>query len=674
MAGLQTSLAVPSAAIAFTLFTTLVPQVRADFLPLDDLIDGSFYSRAYSVSGDGSVVVGFGHGASGYEAFRWTEEDGMVGLGDLVGGSFNSRAYGANSDGSVVVGRGRSASGTEAFRWTEAGGMVGLGDLAGGGFYSQANGVSNDGSVVVGQGSSASGLEAFRWSEAGGMVGLGDLAGGSFESMAYGANSDGAVVVGYGTSASGKEAFRWTEAGGMVGLGDLPGGFFGSWALSVNSVGNVVVGFSNSVNGMEAFRWTEPGGMVGLGDLVGGSFDSIANDVSGDGSVVVGYGTSASGKEAFRWTDASGMQTVTDWLTDAGVSVGGGFILTEAQGVSGDGNVVVGYGTNGGGNTEAWIARGESGVLFLDGDLKQSLASSGLGLEQVTQSVDLMLNGAHHRPLMDSVMPGKRNCAWVSGDLAHYGRDRDGDSALGEVGWCYRVQHGLMFGIGLGRIRSDEETTFSGNSEVDGKYLLAEVDYRPDTSSSLYSLTTVIGRWDTDIRRGYMNGAVEDSSSGRPDIDSVALRARIDWLDIWQLGGSTFTPYIQFALIHTSMDGYTETGGGFPVRFNKRDHTARELRMGMSGEHLLSETTTLRGNVEAVHRFDQSSAATSGQVIGLFGFDLPGIDHKQNWMRVGLELDHSLSRSKTLSLSMHVSSAGEDPSYSAGVSLKVGFD
>ena len=70
------------------------------------------------------MVVGNCRSASGTEAFRWTEATGMVGLGDLPGGDFYSTAYGVSADGSVVVGRGRSASGVEAFRWTEATGTI----------------------------------------------------------------------------------------------------------------------------------------------------------------------------------------------------------------------------------------------------------------------------------------------------------------------------------------------------------------------------------------------------------------------------------------------------------------------------------------------------------------------------------------------------------------------
>ncbi len=38
----------------------------------------------------------------GSEAFRWTQAGGMVGLGDLPGGTFGSKAFFVSADGSVV--------------------------------------------------------------------------------------------------------------------------------------------------------------------------------------------------------------------------------------------------------------------------------------------------------------------------------------------------------------------------------------------------------------------------------------------------------------------------------------------------------------------------------------------------------------------------------------------
>jgi probable HAF family extracellular repeat protein len=117
------------------------------FIGLGDLPGGAVHSRAFGVSADGSVVVGSTGAApssSGSQAFRWTVDTGMVGLGE----SFSSAAFDVSADGSVIVGW--SVYG-QAFRWTQDTGMVGLGDFPGGLFLSSANAVSGDGSIVVGR-------------------------------------------------------------------------------------------------------------------------------------------------------------------------------------------------------------------------------------------------------------------------------------------------------------------------------------------------------------------------------------------------------------------------------------------------------------------------------------------------------------------------------------------
>jgi hypothetical protein len=102
--------------------------------------------------------------------------------------------------------------------------------------------------------------------------------------------------------------------------------------------------------------------LIALGDLPGGSFNSVANAVSGDGSTVVGFGSFASatqaGTQAFLWTAGGGMRSLWDVLLTQGVNpaASGWSELTEATGISLDGNTIVGSGRRNG-NTEAFIAR-----------------------------------------------------------------------------------------------------------------------------------------------------------------------------------------------------------------------------------------------------------------------------------------------------------------------------
>jgi probable HAF family extracellular repeat protein len=318
----------------------------ASFTPLGT-IPGGIGSVAWGVSSDGGIVVGAALTDWGSEAFRWSNGV-MTGLGDLPNANNFSVAYGVSADGSVVVGSGAD---TEAFRW-EGGSMTGLGDLPGGDFSSAARGVSGDGGVIVGYGWGASGTEAVRWSD-GVMTGLGDLPGGAFHSVAQGVSADGTVIVGHGTSSAGTEAFRWS-GGVMTGLGSLPGAG-GSVATAVSASGAVIVGGVGRVGGSEAFRWAD-GVMVGLGDLPGGPVSSIAYGVSGDGSVVVGYGTTEfGGSDAIVWTGDGGMQRLFDVLVAGGATGLEGWRLFEANAISADGKWIVGTG-NRGGNDEAFLA------------------------------------------------------------------------------------------------------------------------------------------------------------------------------------------------------------------------------------------------------------------------------------------------------------------------------
>jgi probable HAF family extracellular repeat protein len=276
---------------------------------LGDLPGGTVVSVATGVSGDGSKVVGWGNPGSQHQAFVWTQDDGIMSLGDLPGGTVDSRAYAISSDATTIVGYGSvapHAAGShdfEAFRWTETAGMVGLGDLPGRTFGSFAYGVSADGSTIVGSSNGASGFEAFRWTESGGMIGLGDLPGGSFSSVAYGTSSDGSITVGNASSAFGLEAVRWSEATGMIGLGDLPGERFQSSAAAVSGDGSTIVGYGWGEAGQRAFLWDELHGMRALDDVL----SSIGLDVSGwilpnaegisaDGSVIVARGVNPNGK------------------------------------------------------------------------------------------------------------------------------------------------------------------------------------------------------------------------------------------------------------------------------------------------------------------------------------------------------------------------------------------
>lgn len=196
------------------------------FTPIGGLPGATQSSYAYGVSRDGRVVVGLSNSAQGQEAFAWTRDGGMRGLGFLPGpirAVYRSEANAANDDGSVIVGESHSAAGApnglEAFRWSEQEGMIPLGDLPGGAFASWAYAVSGDGDIVVGRASiqgpcgafgCGSLSRAFIWTRCEGMRDVqlllaaagADLTNWNL-SHATGISRDGTTIVGTGTNPQG---------------------------------------------------------------------------------------------------------------------------------------------------------------------------------------------------------------------------------------------------------------------------------------------------------------------------------------------------------------------------------------------------------------------------------------------------------------------------------------
>jgi len=165
--------------------------------------------------------------------------------------------------------------------------------------------------------------------------GLGCLTRGSC-SEATAVSADGSVVVGTSCTASGVQAFRWTAAEGIVGI-PIPEGLTESWATDVSADSNFVLGYGRISDsppyGYEGFRWH----ISGLLDRIEATGMNItAQGISGDGSIVVGtsWGTGIT-EEAFCWTAEAGLCRLDD-LHDEGVR-------SSAEAVSANGLIVVGH-------------------------------------------------------------------------------------------------------------------------------------------------------------------------------------------------------------------------------------------------------------------------------------------------------------------------------------------
>jgi probable HAF family extracellular repeat protein len=333
----------------------IISSTGAVFQGLGDLPGGSFSSSAQGVSADGKVVVGSGSPDSGALAFVWTEETGMISLGNISDNSFNeSWAYGISGNGKVIVGSGdvgNSWNTHKGFVWTQENGMTLIGSLDESERY-EAFTASQNGSIIVGDG----GQQVFRWTEETGCVGLGTLEGRN-ASRGVDVSDDGSVIVGSSYNLpnwDSEQAYRWTEEDGIVGLGFLPNSNY-SFAIAVSNDGKVIVGTGYADGTYPAFRWTKESGMVNIGHL-SGKTTTHPQDLTADGSIIVGgsFQNRGASPAAFIWDENNGMRKLQDVLqNDYGLDLTG-WTLAVANGITPDGKVIVGWGTNPEGNQEAF--------------------------------------------------------------------------------------------------------------------------------------------------------------------------------------------------------------------------------------------------------------------------------------------------------------------------------
>lgn len=609
--------------------------------------------HAYAVSPDGSVLVGNTNNSSGgLYAIRWSAGTGLTDLGLLPGGTA-SDARALSADGNVVVGMadvGLSEFGGlvwHAFLWTSASGMTDLGTL--GGAQSFAWGSSANGSVVIGSAETADGQEhAFRWSSAAGMADLGTL--GGDVSYATGVSADGNVVVGAAQQAAGEyRPFRWTS-GGMVALGTLGGP--DAYAMSVSANGGVIAGYSYvNATDYHAFRWTG-GVMRDLGTLGGTNSQAVA--ISGDGLVVVGDSLIAgdTATRAFRWSAASGMQSVEDWLRSTGVTVSSD-VTSDAAGVNQDGSVVVGTLAN----MHAFVARAGSGLVELQ-ELGGSITLAASGGSMALAVAGTQINGAHSRPLMRRA-PAGRKIFWTAGDWGtdDHG-DRNGHFGLAEVGLGYNYGP-LQLNAALGRTGAKQAQDFGGKTTATGNFVLAEALF--PVSGSLWGV--VGGYWnngEAKTQRGYLNAGNPDSSAGTPDVESRGMRARLELDAAWTLAGAELSPFVDFSYVKSTLDAYTETGGGFPMQWDAREEKATEWRLGVNASLPTASGMRLLAGLDAVHRREKTGAATSGEIVGLFPFQVAGAPLKRDWVHAVVGVESPLAGG-VAALSINATTQGEAP-------------
>ena len=278
------------------------------------------------------------------------------------------------------------------------------------------------------------------------------------------------------------------------------------------------------------------------------------------------------------------------------------------------------------------------------------------------------INGAHHRLLIDSALDEDGWHAWATNDLAHFD-EFNASQTVSEVGVSRGLQDDrLRLGLGVGYTSSDQDAIFGGGNEIDGKFFVAEANYR-FTEKIIISPLLYYGEYDVDTVRGYAAGG--PPSIGETDAVSYAVRFRVDWKDAFSTEKLSITPRVAYTFIESKADAYTEVGGAAPATFTNQHTRDHEVRAGVDIDCELTDKTELRMILESVTRSDSAGGleGTSGGVA----FNLNQQDQTKTWGRAGGELVHRLNDTASIHASVFGSTEGLDATVSGAVGLHVKF-
>ena len=245
-----------------------------------------------------------------------------------------SEAYGV-SDNGIAVGLAYDETNNPiAFRWTSADGMSRL-TVNRPATFSRANGISSDGNTIYGWNDQDTGYRSGVIWQNGVPLDLTDGAGNPI-GEALASNAAGTVVVGYNYgSENGNEAWRWTAATGVQPLGVIPGISGAPQRVKSKMAPNAKPSPSQRTE-RNNVKLASPDGFFFPA--------SYAFGVSDNGNVIVGASGTGPVRNAIIWTPGTGMQLLRDYVIAHGVTIPDGWDLTSANAVSGDGQVIAGWG------------------------------------------------------------------------------------------------------------------------------------------------------------------------------------------------------------------------------------------------------------------------------------------------------------------------------------------
>ncbi|MES2983260.1 MAG: ubiquitin-like protein [Verrucomicrobiota bacterium] len=281
----------------------------------------------------------------------------------------------------------------------------------------------------------------------------------------------------------------------------------------------------------------------------------------------------------------------------------------------------------------------------------------------------MVLHGLHGHPMDYRVDPGDDHRVWVGGD---WGEDQhaqhNGSFGIAEIGVARVLNSsGLQLGFGLGTTWSDHDTFLGGSQEMQGEYLLSELiqPVKVLGPNAWMTLTGYYHQTGAEVFRAYNTGLGTDRSYGETDIQTWALRARVDWENAHTFAGCQFSPYVDISFIEAHVDGYSETGGTAAAVYQSRNDNSLEGRAGINMLYEINPTVAITSELGLYHQLSGSNSAVSGSAAGSsFSLNTPETDHIWMLGSIGIRADTEVG---TVNLRLNGSTEGDDSS--AWVSL-----
>ncbi len=369
----RTHLVIDALCLLYGLMQLVNSCAAAGFTPLGDLPGGAFMSEATAVSIVGAHVVGYsvseraGVGGAKVEAFVWKPDTGICGLGygDTDAPSW---ANDVSLLGGYIVG-GTGAPDSQAVYWRWSGRAWSRQAVpTTGGTRAEALGVGRG--ATVGWADVGGERKAFRYEFAAGphyppqFDWMGHALGAGDSRAADITREQSVIDETISVGVSGNMPARWygTAAQALP----LPSGATGGGLNAITFDEQTMVGWATFPAGggqnKLAMRCRQaPHNMMEL-ELLGEGGSSEALDVSSDGFTIVGAIDWGAGDQAFIWSPDDGLRSLQQVLElEHGLNLSG-WSLQRATGVTPDGLVIVGSGTNPAGDVEAWRAVLDSNV------------------------------------------------------------------------------------------------------------------------------------------------------------------------------------------------------------------------------------------------------------------------------------------------------------------------